>query len=957
MTKASKKRHKRRQDARPTRGPAEDHSLTENSPADSPSRRRWLPGLILGALGLLALGLIYRAVLPPLLQSDAGELSIVYPFDGSLFPPEIIAPTVWWEDSNSRANKWRVSVAFEDDTDPISVEVDTAAWTPDRDTWESIKHSSIGTRATITVVSIRTVPGISVTLASDSVAISTSSDSVGAPIFYRDVPLPFSFALRNVPMIRWRLGDIASYDDPPVVLTNLPVCGNCHSFSGDGRFLGMDVDVGNDKGAYVFTSFDEQTTLSRDKLISWTDYDPEVPTFGMLPRVSPDGSYVLAGVRDRAVFLPREDILFSQIFFPVMGILAYYDRATGTIAALPGADDAAYVQSNAVWSPNGEYVYFARSPAAQLETENPEYDILLSVEESAEVLGGEEFLWRAQEGGKRFRFNLFRIPFNDGRGGTPEPIEGGSYNEMSNYFPKISPDGRWLVFTQAHSFMLLQPDSRLYIMPAEGGEPRLMNANTTRMNSWHSWSPNSRWLVFSSKEFGPYTQLFLAHIDEDGNDSRPVLLRNFTAADRAVNIPEFVNISPSSIRAIQERFINDYNYYRSGRIYEQFRLYDRAEEEFSKSLRMNPQNTGALYSLGSIYAERGDYTEAEETYQALLEIDPNSPIVHKDLGNLYVRMQEYDKAEAEFGTALRLDPGNIEARYNLGTVHLIRARPVEAERELRVVLNFDVDSATALGVHEKLAAICMQRNDHRLAIEHLEAILALNPENEDARFNLGVSYRVVNNLTKAREVFETIVQLNPNDVEAHNHLGEICATTEAYPEALVAFRRVVELEPMNLAGLMNLGRLCYLTRDFECAETALLSAASLDPNNRYAHVNLGRVYYESGQYDKAVATFQHVVDMDGNDAMAWFMLGEALIREERSIPEAITAFENGLAQAPSYVEGHVTLGDLYVRNGDLEAAIREFESALRLSGRNPRLESQLRGRIDDLRRRIQSQQN
>jgi tetratricopeptide (TPR) repeat protein len=910
-----------------------------------------LPILVIGALGLLALGLLYRAALPPLLQSDAGDLSIVYPFDGSLFPPEIIAPTVWWDDSNSRADKWRVSVAFENDTDPVSVEVDTTAWTPDRDTWESIKSRSVGKRATITVASVRTVPGISVTLSSDSVAISTSSDSVGAPIFYRDVPLPFSFALSNVPMIRWRLGDIASYDPPTVVLSNLPVCGNCHSFSGDGRFLGMDVDVGNDKGAYVFTSFDEQTTLSRDKLISWTDYDPDVPTFGMLPRVSPDGRHVLAGVRDRAVFLPREDILFSQIFFPVMGILACYDQTTGRIAALPGADDAAYVQSNAAWSPDGEYVYFARSPAAQLETESPEYDILLSVEESAEVLGGEEFLWNAQEGGKRFRFNLFRVPFNDGRGGTPEPIEGASYNEMSNYFPKISPDGKWLVFTQAHSFMLLQPDSRLYIMPADGGAPRLMNANTERMNSWHSWSPNSRWLVFSSKEFGPYTQLFLTHIDEDGNDSRPVLLRNFTTADRAVNIPEFVNIPPSSIRAIQERFIDDYNYYRSGRIYQQFRLNDRAEEEFSKSVRMNPQNTGALYSLGTIYAGRGDYEEAEETFQTLLGIDPNSPVVHKDLGNLYVQTQEYDKAKAEFRAALRLDPGNIEARYNLGTVHLIRAELIEAERELRRVLDLEVDSATALGVHGKLAAIYMQRNDYRRGIEQLEAVLVLDPENMDARFNLGVSYRTVNDVAKARETFETIVLLQPDDVEAHNHLGEICAAMEAYPEALVEFRKVVELEPMNLVGLINLGRLCYQTRDLECAETALLSAASLDPNNRYAHV------YEAARYDEAVTVFQHVVDMGPTDASAWFMLGEALIREERSIPEAITAFENGLAQAPGYLEGHIALGGLYVRNGDLEGAIREFESALRLNPPDPRLVNQLRTRIDDLRRSIQNQRN
>jgi Tol biopolymer transport system component len=49
------------------------------------------------------------------------------------------------------------------------------------------------------------------------------------------------------------------------------------------------------------------------------------------------------------------------------------------------------------------------------------------------------------------------------------------------------------------------PDSELFIIPAEGGEARRLRANTPRMNSWHSWSSNGRWLVFSSKANTAYT--------------------------------------------------------------------------------------------------------------------------------------------------------------------------------------------------------------------------------------------------------------------------------------------------------------------------------------------------------------------------------------------------------------------------------------------------------------------
>ena len=151
------------------------------------------------------------------------------------------------------------------------------------------------------------------------------------------------------------------------------------------------------------------------------------------------------------------------------------------------------------------------------------------------------------EDGKPFLFDLCRIPFNDGKGGVAEPIAGASNDGMSNFFARYSPDGRWIVFCKAKSYMLLQRDSELYIIPAAGGEARRLRCNAGRMNSWHSWSPNGKWLVFSSKAWSDYTQLCLTHIDEHGESSPAVLLSHLTSTDRAANIPEFVNARPEAI--------------------------------------------------------------------------------------------------------------------------------------------------------------------------------------------------------------------------------------------------------------------------------------------------------------------------------------------------------------------------------------------------------------------------
>ncbi|MBU0476316.1 MAG: hypothetical protein KKF62_19375, partial [Bacteroidetes bacterium] len=75
--------------------------------------------------------------------------------------------------------------------------------------------------------------------------------------------------------------------------------------------------------------------------------------------------------------------------------------------------------------------------------------------------------------------------------------------------------------------------------------------------SWHSFSPNGKWLIYSAKSDGPYTKLWLTHLNENGEDSTPVLLENFTAPDRAANLPEFVNIDESLLQHIRNNLSSD----------------------------------------------------------------------------------------------------------------------------------------------------------------------------------------------------------------------------------------------------------------------------------------------------------------------------------------------------------------------------------------------------------------
>lgn len=465
-----------------------------------------------------------------------GSIAINYPAEGSVFPWDITAPVFRWSDE-SVASSWVVRFTL---NEPVAVEVDAPFWQPTQAQWQAIKQASLDAPLSFAVSGLRDQTPVS----EASVSISTSPDPVGAPVFFRQVPLPFSAALKNRPAIQWRLGFPSSPEEPRTVLEGLHTCANCHSFSADGAVMAMDLDYGGDKGSYAIAPIGETVGIDESRMITWKDFRGEDGhrTFGMLSQVSPNGRYVISTVKEKTImhFLP--DPYCTQLFFPLAGILAVYDRQEDRFFALLGADDPELVQTNASWSPDGEWIVFSRAEAYDFGTALPQHESVVPRNLAEPFIDGRE----------TFGYDLYRIPFNEGRGGVAEPLEGGSGNDMSNYFARYSPDSKWIIFCGASEFMFNRPDADLFIVPAEGGEARrLSSSSPDRMDSWHSFSPNGRWLVYSSKANGPFTQLWLTHIDDDGNDSPPVLLEHFTPANRAANLPEFVNIGPEKMQEIR----------------------------------------------------------------------------------------------------------------------------------------------------------------------------------------------------------------------------------------------------------------------------------------------------------------------------------------------------------------------------------------------------------------------
>lgn len=172
------------------------------------------------------------------------------------------------------------------------------------------------------------------------------------------------------------------------------------------------------------------------------------------------------------------------------------------------------------WSPDGRYLYYCRAAPAPIERY------------------------------RQIRYDLVRASYDIQRDqwGEPEVLVSSETTGLSACQPKPSPDGRWVLFCQCKwgSFPVYQANSDLYLLDIQTRQFRRLEINSDQAESWHSWSGNSRWIVFSSKRLdGLFARPFFSYVDEQGRCYKPFLLPQqdpdfYDSCLNTFNVPELI---------------------------------------------------------------------------------------------------------------------------------------------------------------------------------------------------------------------------------------------------------------------------------------------------------------------------------------------------------------------------------------------------------------------------------
>ncbi|GHT03555.1 cytochrome c biosynthesis protein [Bacteroidia bacterium] len=295
-------------------------------------------------------------------------------------------------------------------------------------------------------------------------------------------------------------------------------CINCHSYQNYNKTGNMQFHVRQYLGGTVIVQNGQAKKINLK-----TDY---TISGGVYPSWHPTLNLIAYSVNDTYQNFHTKDAQKIEVMDKQSGLILY-DVAKDEVRTI--ANDPRQFETFPYWSADGKFLYYASATLPE-GIQNPEDDATLQY--------------------KDFYYNLYRKAFN------PETYEftytdtifEASEFKKSATFPRESPDGRYLLFTLGEygNFHIWHKSSDLYLLDLQSWELRnLTELNSKDVESYHSWSSNGHWIVFSSRrDDGSYTRPYIAYF-KDGKAGKPFILPQenpdfYGEFFKSYNIPEFM---------------------------------------------------------------------------------------------------------------------------------------------------------------------------------------------------------------------------------------------------------------------------------------------------------------------------------------------------------------------------------------------------------------------------------
>lgn len=344
-------------------------------------------------------------------------------------------------------------------------------------------------------------------------SIYVSKDEIDPYVSYRLIP-PGYQAWQTMGIYQ---RELASFRESAIMENTLTGgnCMNCHTTS----WGNPDKFVFHVRAAFGGTILRDGDLI--EKLNTKTDSTISALVY---PFWHPDGKLVAFSTNKTMQVFHAGDPNRIEVYDEDSDVVVY-DTDTHEIVWSPFTKSKDYFETFPSFSPDGKWLYFCSAEAVSPMPEQFNH---------------------AKYAIKRIAFDAATRTFGD----ALETVFDAPAMGKSASFPRVSPDGKYLCFTlhEYGNFSIWHQDADLWLLDLATGKAAPMDAaNSDSVDSFHTWSSNSRWMVFSSRrDDGLYTKLYFSHIDENGNATKPFLLPQRNPVEYykklifSYNLPQFM---------------------------------------------------------------------------------------------------------------------------------------------------------------------------------------------------------------------------------------------------------------------------------------------------------------------------------------------------------------------------------------------------------------------------------
>ena len=189
-----------------------------------------------------------------------------------------------------------------------------------------------------------------------------------------------------------------------------------------------------------------------------------------------------------------------------------------------------------------------------------------------------------------------------------------------------------------------------------------------------------------------------------------------------------------------------------------------SEDSLGRINAIDPNSATAHEVAGEIDESMRNYDGALAEYSKAVRLAPNQPGTHYRLGQAFWLEEKWEPARSEFEAELRNDPGNCTTEWKLGNTLLAANHPPE---EALPHLNGAVERCPALmQARVDRANALLKLNQPQKAVDDLAVAEKDSPGEPSIHFLLAKAYKSLGNAEQARNELDTYGRLQREASEA-----------------------------------------------------------------------------------------------------------------------------------------------------------------------------------------------